>query len=121
MTNYYHYSLLSTTNENFSNNLQNKIEPIIDLAIKDESLKGNINKNSIHLENELNKISNDDNTGIQDILLNDVKYSNNVKKEEDLKHTMNQDYLKTYRREQMILLLSAVSLSTLIVFMINKN
>lgn len=121
MRTYHPYYSLFTTYEEFSNNIQNKIDPIIDLAIKDENLKASINKNSFYLENELNQISNDDNTGIQDILLNDVKYSNNVKKELDLKNTMNKDYLKTYRHEQMILLLSVISFSTFIVFIINKN
>ena len=70
MRTYHPYYSFFTTYEEFSNNIQNKIDPIIDLAIKDENLKASINKNSFYLENELNQISNDDNTGIQDILLN---------------------------------------------------
>ena len=121
MNTYYPYTSMTTNYENFSNNLQQKVDPIFDLAVKDEKLKEKINNNSIYLENELNKISNDDNTGIQDILLNDVKYSNNVKKGKDLKHTMNKDFQKTYRQQQMILLLSAVSFSVFMVYLIKKN
>tara|TARA_B110000967_G_C18901653_1_gene575874 strand:- start:2434 stop:2799 length:366 start_codon:yes stop_codon:yes gene_type:complete len=121
MTNSNNYSLFSNINENFSNNLQEKIEPIFNLAVNDEILKEKIINNSYQLEDELNKISNDDNTGIQDILFNDVKYSNNVQKGKDLKQTMNKDSIKTYRNEQMILLLSTISFSALVVFLINKN
>ena len=122
MSNYVAYSRDEIITENYSNiEINKKITELTNLVKQDTHLKiEQIDKNAINNTNKIDNITNEDKSGILDVLQNDKKYYDDSNKP-NIIDVMNEDSIKVTRNEHLLTSLGMITAATLIVFIFFKK